>query len=412
MLSVLTGPSRRQFRFQTFLKLSSSQQEAREITEMKSSARNGILLSGYFGCGNLGDDLLLSSAIAGLRPLLPGAQFLIRDGGTTQSENFDTDVTFTGVETALTDQKRSKLNRACRYIANMTRLLRRCRWLIFAGGTVFHEQGSGRSLTIQWMTCRLARLLGVRIAALGVGIAQLNTPRGRWLVRDIVRISELFLVRDEAAYRQIADTKARVTGDLVFDWSELAALHKTRNANTAAGSRTIALAVCPAAFDGTSEQRAVAAFSKAVNIWLGHGHRLIFLIFQKGETAANDQRMFDQIAARVRQGKTIETRILPTSPQALAAAFRDIDVLCGMRFHGFVLAALFGIPFVGVSHDNKISEICRRFNMSCFDAGTFEETALAGAAEASFTRRPDPILVERSTTGAHENFRAFAELIA
>ena len=379
---------------------------------MKSSARNGILLSGYFGCGNLGDDLLLSSAIAGLRPLLPGAQFLIRNSGATQSDDFGTDVTFTGVENVLTDRSHSKLGRACRYFANMACLLRRCRWLIFAGGTVFHEQGRARSLTIQWLTCRLARLFGVRIAALGVGISELNSPRGRWLMRDIARMSELFLVRDEAAHRQIAGSTTQVTGDLVFDWGELAALHKTRNAKTVAGSRTIALAVCPAAFHGTSEQRAVAAFSKAATIWLSHGHRLIFLIFQKGETAAADQRMFDQIAARVGLDKTIESRVLSTSPQALAAAYREIDVLCGMRFHGFVLAALFGIPFVGVSHDNKISEICRRFNMSCFGAGTFEETALAEAAEASLTRRPDPILVERSTTEAHENFRAFAELIA
>ena len=80
---------------------------------MKSSARNGILLSGYFGCGNLGDDLLLSAAVAGLRPLTPDAQFLIRDSGaTTQLKNFGTDVIFTGIESILIDRRHSKLNRA------------------------------------------------------------------------------------------------------------------------------------------------------------------------------------------------------------------------------------------------------------------------------------------------------------
>ena len=103
--------------------------------------------------------------------------------------------------------------------------------------------------------------------------------------------------------------------------------------------------------------------------------------------------------------------MLTAAPQALAAAYRDIDVLCGMRFHGFVLAALFGIPFVGVAHDSKISEICRRFDMACLDAGTFDGTVLAEAAEASFIRRPDLVLVELSTAEAHENFRAFADIV-
>lgn len=239
----------------------------------------------------------------------------------------------------------------------------------------------------------------------------MHSRRGRWLLHDIVRMSALFLVRDEAAQRQISGTRARVTGDLVFDWHELAALRRSRNIDTAPGPRTIALAVCPAAFQGPSEQQAVAAFSEAAHIWQMHGHRLVFLIFQKSGAAPGDQAMFERIAAQLGKDKSFETRVLTASPQALAAAYRNIDVLCGMRFHGFVLAALFGIPFVGVAHDNKISEICRRFDMTCLDASTFDGTVLAEAAEASFTRRPDPILVERSTAEAHENFRAFSDIV-
>ena len=43
--------------------------------------RNDILLSGYYGCGNLGDDLLLTVAVEELRAILPGTRFLLRDHG-------------------------------------------------------------------------------------------------------------------------------------------------------------------------------------------------------------------------------------------------------------------------------------------------------------------------------------------
>ncbi len=71
---------------------------------------------------------------------------------------------------------------------------------------------------LQWMICVLARLQGVRIVALGVGVAELQSGAGRWLLRRIVGMSELFLVRDEAALNQCAGTKARLTSDLVFAW--------------------------------------------------------------------------------------------------------------------------------------------------------------------------------------------------
>ena len=43
--------------------------------------RTGVLLSGYYGCGNLGDDLLLTVVVEELRAILPNARFLLRDHG-------------------------------------------------------------------------------------------------------------------------------------------------------------------------------------------------------------------------------------------------------------------------------------------------------------------------------------------
>ena len=163
------------------------------MREMKSGAQGGIFLSGYFGCGNLGDDLLLSAAVTQLRVIAPGAQFLVRDSGDTAPlRGLGADVVFTGIDAILADQRYRKPYRLARFVARLVPLLRRCSWLIFAGGTVFHEQNRSRSLLVQWLICQLARLLRVRIAAIGVGVSELTSARGRWLVRHIVGMSELF----------------------------------------------------------------------------------------------------------------------------------------------------------------------------------------------------------------------------
>lgn len=400
--------------------------EAR-VAVMTSGAPTGILLSGYFGCGNLGDDLLLSAAVAELRVVAPGAHLLVRDGGqVARLPHFGSDVELTGTDTILADRSRPRAWRLVRFITRMVGLLRRCDWLVFAGGTVFHEQNGAHSLMVQWLVCRLARLAGVRIAALGVGVSDLQSSRGRWLMRDIVGHSDLFLVRDEAGRRQCGSGAARVTEDLVFGWEELLRVRRGRAdkhqvgrdgigrdqiGGGAGAARTIALTVCPPAFRGAAQERAVLALAEAVRAWQQAGHRVVFLVFYAAGGAADDRAMFETIIERLDCDRQVEIRAPTSAPQALVEAYHDIDAVCGMRFHGLVLAAMFGIPFVGVAHDNKISEICRRFDMPCLDAGTFDGMALARATMSIMEHGIDPALVERCVAQSRQNFRALAELM-
>jgi polysaccharide pyruvyl transferase WcaK-like protein len=82
-----------------------------------------------------------------------------------------------------------------------------------------------------------------------------------------------------------------------------------------------------------------------------------------------------------------------------------------MRFHALVLAAIAGRPFVGISYDNKISEICRRFEMPCVEVEHLKAADLAAAVGTIRNRIPDPQLVESFRNAARENFRAFAALV-
>ena len=75
-----------------------------------------------------------------------------------------------------------------------------------------------------------------------------------------------------------------------------------------------------------------------------------------------------------------------------------------MRFHGLVLAAMLGRPFVGIVHDNKISEICRRFGMPYHDV-SLDGADLAANAEDIREKVPDKQLLDESRrAGAKENF--------
>ena len=94
----------------------------------------------------------------------------------------------------------------------------------------------------------------------------------------------------------------------------------------------------------------------------------------------------------------------------IAQQLGDLTAICGMRFHALVLAAMLGRPFVGLAHDNKISEICRTFAMPCYDVDGFSAGDLVSTFNSIRHRIPDSVLVQRARQLAQENFRAFAAL--
>ena len=173
-------------------------------------------------------------------------------------------------------------------------------------------------------------------------------------------------MRDDAALRQCAGTKARLTDDLVFAWRSLTPENGRKR--PPGNPASIGLTVSPLA-----SERTATALADAVRLWQEHGHRVVFLVFQQSAIIADDATVFADINTKLASAAVpIEIRRLTANATSIIEAFADIDVVCGMRFHGLVLAAMLERPFVGIVHDNKISEICRRFDMPCHEAATLD----------------------------------------
>jgi polysaccharide pyruvyl transferase WcaK-like protein len=362
---------------------------------MSTAAIDRVVLYGFYGAGNLGDDLLLEAAARGIGRIFPRARLAARSHGLDQ--NAPPGVDLVDVERHASAPGVPRAVRLVRYLAAWARLLSRAQWLVFGGGTLFHARGGLASLATQLMICALARARGARVAALGVGVAELRRPGARFLLRRIVATCDLFLVRDRAALGECAGTAARLAGDLVFGLDELA------RPGDAAGARVVGLAVYPAALRAHS---AHAAIADAVHMLTEAGWRVVFLGFCRA--GDDDARAFAEIAARL-PGPPPETRLLESDLPALLAATADLGIICGMRYHGLVLAALRGLPFVGLVHDNKIAAICETFGMPALAAEGLDPSALVAALRDAASRRIDPAKLQAEVAAARVNFSALAE---
>jgi polysaccharide pyruvyl transferase WcaK-like protein len=166
-----------------------------------------FFISGFYGQSNLGDDLLMRATMQGIRKVCPNAVIVVRP---------------TSLDGIQSDQTKSKTGRFLSTLAAYRRHFRKCDWLVFGGGTVFHNATLPMLLTLS--ICVLARLMGVRIAAIGVGVSDLTSSIPRVALRGIIGMSDfLFAVRDDRAFWQCKKVRANavLTSDLAFSLGDL-----------------------------------------------------------------------------------------------------------------------------------------------------------------------------------------------
>ena len=163
-----------------------------------------VVISGYFGLGNAGDEAVLAATVAMLRARLPGVEpvALTADPLTTN---------------------------ALHGIAGVPRMaprrllaaLRGADLLLSGGGSLLQDATSLRSLLYYLAVLAVAQRVGCRTMVFAQGIGPLRRPVSRRLVRRVVDRVEAVTVRDEASAALLREVGVRrppieVTADPVF----------------------------------------------------------------------------------------------------------------------------------------------------------------------------------------------------
>lgn len=373
-----------------------------------------VFLSGYYGQGNLGDDLLLRATIEGICRISPVRRFVIRNEGDVAGlRGLSVPVELTGIDRIAADQTKSKFQRLVSTLVAYRQHLRRCDWLIFGGGTVFHERSSAVPLAMTFLTCLLAWLMGVRIAALGVGIATIRSRVGRFLLRRIIALSDVFAVRDDAALAECikAGVGRRIvlTADLVFTMARN--LRGEGKIFPSKETPVVGISVYPPALLQSGTGTCVSATMRNVlEIIAARGWRVTLLAFHrgpKGTSAPLDEDVFkhltDSLSSESR-GQITQTALDADDFAGISDAFSEISVHCGMRFHGHVLSAIFEKPFVGIAVDNKIDAICRLFEMPVVQLAQLSVDNVVTAIDRAIGKHIDYVTLAKCGDDAERNF--------
>jgi polysaccharide pyruvyl transferase WcaK-like protein len=184
-------------------------------------SRNGIYLYGYYGQGNLGDDLLMTSALRMIRAVRPDVPVFVHCHDPARLPDMNDALQIPVPANArLADVTLSRPARLKAYFSDLRKAFLGSDALVFGGGTVFQDSASPVSLLIIAATVMLAKHMGLKVIAIGSGVGDLRTKAGRIAMKAILSRADIFCVRDEASEaicRAIAPkAKLRQTADLVY----------------------------------------------------------------------------------------------------------------------------------------------------------------------------------------------------
>jgi polysaccharide pyruvyl transferase CsaB len=173
---------------------------------MRSRARKknfDVLLAGYFGFGNLGDELLAQSAADCL-----SRHGIKRERIAILSGNPDATRRTLGIEA---------FARGC-FSASLARAISESRSLLLAGGGIFQDATSVRSCFYYWRIVRKAIAALCPVAAVGQSIGPLRRDLSKAMTRDALKRCRYLSVRDETSLEVSRELglSTELTPDLVM----------------------------------------------------------------------------------------------------------------------------------------------------------------------------------------------------
>ena len=297
-----------------------------------------ILISGYYGFNNIGDESILRTVIDNLREKLP-----------------DVDITVLSHDPAQTAEKYGVKAAARMSLWGILRSVWRCDLLLSGGGSLLQDATSGRSILYYLFILRLAQLLGRQTFIYSQGIGPISAPRNRRLAARVLRRTDGIVVRDAKSRDLLLGLG--VPGELVHVTAD--PVIRVKKADPALGLEILAQEGCPRRPDRLTVGWAVKsrgpdrAFLREVERcirWLReeYGADSVLIPFFHDE----DWKVCDAVAQGL-DGQAGCLRQKYLSEQTLSI-IGCMDVLVGVRLHALIYAAVMGVPMIGISYDPKV----------------------------------------------------------
>ena len=301
-----------------------------------------VLISGYYGFDNAGDDTVLFGIISSLQKLHPTIQISV-----LSNKPKETTALF-GIPA---------YNR-WRFL-EIIKQLRKTDLLLMGGGSLLQDATSPRSVMYYLSIVTMAKLLNKPVIFYAQGFGPISHPISKILIKSIVNKVDVITVRDQGSaddMKQLGVTRPiLITADpAVTIRPKDIDLGLSGGRLQHNGKKSMAISIRKwkneENYKNVIAQMADEMIRKNWNVYflpmqypadVAPSQEIIRHMSEPGAVLLNDKMNFHEIISFI----------------------GNMDFILGMRLHSIIIAAVMGVPFVGVSYDPKIDRFIERVQM-------------------------------------------------
>lgn len=325
-----------------------------------------VLLSGYYGFGNAGDEAVCAAILQTMRT----------HGGAPEI------TVITGSE----DYTRRLHDAPCVSRRSLLKALPRHDALFQGGGSLLQDATSARSVYYYLWVILAARLIRRPVFLYAQGIGPLRHRVSRAAVRVVLNRVQGISVRDRRSRDLLAEIGVSrppvyLTADPVWALepapAERAATIWARQGLPANG-RTVGIAARAAA----GAPNLASSLGRAAASLQERGFDVTFLPMQRPRDEVFGEEM------RRHMPRVAPALLGEYTPSDVMALVARVDFLIGMRLHALIFAAVQGVPVLGLSYDPKVEAVLSELRGAPpLEVESLEPEALEAAFHAAWGER-------------------------
>lgn len=324
-----------------------------------------VLIAGYYGFGNSGDEAILSSMVSRLRRLRPELDVVVVSGNPSQTskDHVVRAVSWNDVEGVIAVGNQSDL-------------------VVLGGGGLFQDYWGASLDTVLTASYAgipfyssfplLAFLIDKPCMIYAVGVGPLLTEAGKVLTRLAFASTNIATVRDPESKFMLESVgvppeRIQVTADPAFDLEFPDSIRILKVVQEVMGTRFgrplvgVALRNWNVGVSQDSWEHQVAVgldrFVAELNA------AVLFVPFQEVEGAVtNDVDVANRVRNQMRHSASTVVLKGDLSAAQRGGVLGCCDIVLGMRLHSVAFAAKGGVPVVALAYDPKVSNLMRRLD--------------------------------------------------
>lgn len=303
-----------------------------------------VVISGYYGFDNLGDEAILEQLCKELRQINPSIKIcVLSQNPTSTSQKYDVE----SISRWNTAQIYQSLSDADLFISG--------------GGGLFQDSSSIKSVIYYAFLFFLARIKRVPIFVYAQGIGPLKSSFSRFLTKASMTLAACISVRDQKSVAILKNWNidSHLTADPVWGLNKDSVHSDTNNGAHNNLRIGISLRQCDALNDSWLD-----SITTTLQKLLPKDCLIIPLILQE----SLDKPVIESVVKKLDNVNLEQINLKPDDlPSKWMNAIAGLDLVIAMRLHALIMALKAGIASLALSYDPKVSNVAIDFGQPYID---------------------------------------------